>query len=160
MCFMLVLGEISSAQHKFCDRYATTRFAGANTCANSLCQLVVRLRLSSATTKLLVRAGSCHSDCCNEPLTASVWSSRRATATLLTASEISFCCSPKSTSGVRTDDQSAATVPSVARALVRASSLLLSNCMAVTRSPPVMTASSMATFASKNLADPSNSDLQ
>lgn len=117
MCFMLVLGEISSAQHKFCDCYATTRFAGANTCANSLCQLVVRLRLSSAATKLLVRAGSCHSDCCNEPLTASVWSSRRATATLLTASEISFCCSPKSTSGVRTDDQSAATVPSVAQQL-------------------------------------------
>gem|GEM_PF-1896190 len=114
---MLVLGEISSAQHKFCDCYATTRFAGANTCANSLCQLVVRLRLSSAATKLLVRAGSCHSDCCNEPLTASVWSSRRATATLLTASEISFCCSPKSTSGVRTDDQSAATVPSVAQQL-------------------------------------------
>ena len=160
MCFMLVLGEISSAQHKFCDCYATTRFAGANTCANSLCQLVVRLRLSSAATKLLVRAGSCHSDCCNEPLTASVWSSRRATTTLLTASEISFCCSPKSTSGVRTDDQSAATVPSVARALVRASSLLLSSCMAATRSPPVMIASSMATFASKNLADPSNSNLQ
>ena len=108
MCFMLGLGEVSSAQPKFCDRYATTRFAGANTCANSPCQLVVRLRLSSAATKLLVRAGSCHSDCCNEPLTASVWSSRRATATLLTASEISFCCSPKSTSGVRTDDQSAA----------------------------------------------------